>query len=177
MKKIILFLSIIMLSFGSVFADAVSDAKSHLDAVTNAQSEVIKTRWENSEQAKSAQMALDNAKNEYDRLTNPARLDSPSFVIPTNSLIPWMNLDAGDTTDRANRLLARIIQNMMIALGAISILIMTIWAWYMILYSWDDWMLSKWKSIFMAGIYAMLASLGSYYMVALISYILYKEYV
>jgi hypothetical protein len=88
MKKIILFFLVLAFSFGSVFADAVSDARNHLDAVTNARDEVIRAFGENSEQAKSAQMALDNAKNEYDRLTNPARLDSPAFTINTSNIIP-----------------------------------------------------------------------------------------
>jgi hypothetical protein len=84
-----------------------------------------------------------------------------------------MSLRWDDTTERTNNLLWVVIQNMMIALGAISILIMTVWAWYMVLHNWQDELLSKWKTIFMAGIYSMLVALGSYYLVALIRFILY----
>jgi hypothetical protein len=63
---------------------------------------------------------------------------------------------------------------MMIALGAISILIMIIWAWFMILHSWDDSMLSKWKSIFTWWIYAMVIALASYYLIAAVRFLLYN---
>jgi hypothetical protein len=62
---------------------------------------------------------------------------------------------------------------MMIGLGVISILIMTIWAWFMMLHSWDDSLLSKWKTIFTWWIYAVVIALASYYIIDLIKYLLY----
>jgi hypothetical protein len=80
-----------------------------------------------------------------------------------------------DTEERTDFILGKVIQNMMIALWALSILVMTIWAWFMILYNWQDEMLSRWKNIIMWWIYAMIAALGSYYLVAIIRYILYTN--
>jgi hypothetical protein len=79
-----------------------------------------------------------------------------------------------ETDDPADFILGQVIQNMMIALWALSILVMTIWAWFMILYNWQDEMLSRWKNIIMWWIYAMIAALGSYYLVAAIRFILYQ---
>lgn len=73
-----------------------------------------------------------------------------------------------------NRALGTIIQKLMIALWVISLLIMTIGAGYIILYRGEDEYLSKWKSIFIAGILALIVSLSSYYIINLISYILYR---
>ena len=63
----------------------------------------------------------------------------------------------------------------MIAIWAISLLVMTIWAWYMIFYHWQDELLSKGKSIFNAWIIALIVALSSYYIVSLVRLILYSN--
>jgi hypothetical protein len=72
-----------------------------------------------------------------------------------------------------NFALGTIIQKLMIGLGSLSVLIMTIWAWYIVLHNGQDELLNKWKSIFMSGIYAMAIALSSYYLITIVRYILY----
>ncbi len=73
---------------------------------------------------------------------------------------------------RANAFFADIIQKLMIWLGSVALLLMTIWAWFMILYHWEDSMLTKWKSIFSAGIISLVIALLSFYMVELVKYLI-----
>lgn len=100
-------------------------------------------------------------------------LTSPWFTIDLRTLFPSI-VQKDSTEDIANFLLGTIIQTMMKALWVIAVFVMTIWAWYMILHSWDDSLLSKWKEIFLWWVYAMVVALASYYLVALVRYLLYN---
>jgi hypothetical protein len=104
-------------------------------------------------------------------------LDEPNFEINVSwgdGLTPWkLWMEWESLEERANWILWTIMQRLMIALWVLSVLIMTIWAWYIILNNWQDELLSKWKSIFMAWIYAMLIALTSYYLIAIVRYMLY----
>ncbi len=103
-------------------------------------------------------------------------IDEESFMIETslfsdggkNLKVEW------DSKATINTVLGTLIQKLMIALWIVSLLIMTIGAGYMILYHGEDEYLSKWKSIFTAGIISLLVALSSYYIVNLVVYILYK---
>lgn len=100
-----------------------------------------------------------------------------SYKLETIKITPWMAPDSSYTTEQNfNFLLWTIIQKLMMVLWSISLFIMTIWTWYIILNAWQDELLSKWKTIVMSGIYALIVSIGSYYLVAILSYILYNEY-
>ncbi len=103
-------------------------------------------------------------------------LDKPSFVIETNDFSVWWSWLKTDWDSKAtiNDTLWTIIQKLMIGLGIFSLFIMTIWAWYMILYHGEDEFLSKWKSIFTAWILSLVIALSSYYIVNIIWYVLYK---
>ena len=101
-------------------------------------------------------------------------LTSPSFMVNSNDLFPWLNAPVSWSSNIANWFLWSIIQNMMVVLGTLSIFIMTIWAWYMILHTWQEEFLTRWKSIFMAWIYAMVIALSAYYLVAILRFILYS---
>lgn len=102
-------------------------------------------------------------------------LDKPSFVINT-----WLFSTSGEwlktweAKSTINGILGTIIQKLMIALWIIALFVMTIWAWYMILFRWEDEYLSKWKNIFIWWITALVVALSSYYLVNLVWYILYK---
>ena len=101
-------------------------------------------------------------------------ISSPKFEIPVSSLFPWTWAFSGGTTEQVvNRLLGTIIQKLMIALGSISLLIMTVGAGYMVMYHGQDELLSKGKSIFMSGVIALVVALSSYYLVAFVRYVLY----
>ena len=100
-------------------------------------------------------------------------LTSTNFSISVNDISPWIVSKWSNTWERINWLLWTVIQKMMIALWSLSILIMTVWGWYIVFHNWQDELLSKWKSIFMAWIYAMIIALSSYILVSVVRYILY----
>jgi len=102
-------------------------------------------------------------------------LTSSNFTINVDSISPWINAEGSNTQERVNWLLWKVIQNMMIALGTLSVLIMTVWSWYIILHNWQDELLSKWKSIFMAWVYAMIIALSSYLIIYIVRQILYSS--
>lgn len=103
-----------------------------------------------------------------------SNLASPWFMIDVWDISPWIKSPKSSSEDTMNWILWTIIQNMMIALWAISVLIMTIWAWFMILNSWDESLLTKWKTIFMSWVYAVVIALCSYYIVAVVRFLLYN---
>ena len=101
-------------------------------------------------------------------------IDKSNFKISVVDISPWLAVGWGTTKKNVDDFLWTTIQKMMIALWSVSFLIMTIWAWYMIIYTWQDELLSKWKSIFMSWIIALVAALSSYYLVAFLRYVLYN---
>lgn len=101
-------------------------------------------------------------------------LTSSWFTISVSDISPWIDAEWSDTEERINWLLWTIIQTMMIALWVLSVFIMTIWTWYIILHNWQDELLSKWKSIFMAWVYSMIIALSSYLIIYIVRQILYS---
>jgi hypothetical protein len=79
-----------------------------------------------------------------------------------------------DTKQNVNYALGTIIQTLMIALWSLALLIMTVGAGYIVLHHGQDELLSKWKSIFMSWVYALVVALSSYYLVAIFRYILFQ---
>lgn len=77
---------------------------------------------------------------------------------------------------KVNSLVLKVIGQAILALWVIAVLVMTIGAGYMILHWGDDSLLSKWKSIFMAGIYAMALALSSYLLIAIVRYLLFNSF-
>jgi hypothetical protein len=101
---------------------------------------------------------------------------SSDFTIDVWDITPWSNklIIKSDVKKTVNKVLWTTIQSLMIPLWAIALLIMTIWAWYMIFYHWQDELLSKWKSIFNSWLIALIIALSSYYIVSLVRFILYS---
>ena len=152
---------------------------------TNERHDIIVNNQKRNEQKSNEQKSIDKdrikkAQNEYNEAyTNHCKktwncIDKSSFKINVNHISPWIKVDAWAwSTETINIVFGIFIQKMMIALGSLSILIMTIGAGYMVIYSWQDELLSKWKSIFMSWIYAMTIALSSYYIISIIRWILY----
>ncbi len=126
------------------------------------------------EKLNSLQNSIKERKAEIDWLTDPSSLTSSNFSINTNTFSPVAH-HSGDTKQVVNFVLWTIIQKLMIAIWVISLLVMTIWAWYMIFYHWQDELLSKGKSIFNSWIIALIVALSSYYIVSLVRLILYSN--
>ena len=120
-----------------------------------------------------ANQAVDNATDAADCESWKDDLSNHCFEIQTNKLAPGLTIWGGSTKEKIDVLLGDIIQKLMIALWSLSFLIMTIWAWFMIMYNGQDELLSKWKTIFMSWIISMLVALCSYYLVSLVRFILY----
>lgn len=103
-------------------------------------------------------------------------LDQATFMIKTSLFAPgWKDIKEDWVTaqQNINSALWTIIEKLMIAFWILALLIMTVWAWYIIMYHGQDELLSKWKSIFTSGIIALVVALTSYYLVSLVRYILY----
>lgn len=103
---------------------------------------------------------------------------SPVFEIKVNTFSPGGDQFTTNSLSTKNKILlffTTTISKLMVALWVISLLIMSIWAGYMIFYHGQDEYLSKWKSIFMSGIIALIVALSSYYLVSLLRFILYKN--
>lgn len=101
-------------------------------------------------------------------------LNSPNYMFPTSEFVPggtfkWWK----DTQEKVENWLVKIIQNLMIPFWVLATIIMTIWAWYMVLHNWDDEMLNKWKKIFKMWIISIVIALSSYLLVELLKNLLY----
>ena len=105
-------------------------------------------------------------------------LNSEGFTITFSDIAPggtFVSDEGLETTNEVvNFVLGTIIQKLMIALGSLALIIMTIWAGYMILAHGQDELLSKWKSIFISGITSLVVALSAYYLVSFIRFILYS---
>lgn len=154
MKKIILLLllinSIFSLWFNSVFAD---------DSV-----------WPPTEQEQRMEQRKEDCARSWDCI------DQPTFMIDTSIFSPWWgDLKQGNSQDTINNVFLVVIQKLMIGIGLVSFLVIAIWAGYMLIYHGEDEYLSKWKSIVIGGIVALIVALVSYYLVDLLGYVLYTQ--
>lgn len=82
--------------------------------------------------------------------------------------------NSGNAIEDANFALGYIIEQLMLFIGWFSLLVMTIWAGYIIIHRGDDSSLSKWKEIFIAGALGLTVALLSYYMVSIVRYLIYS---
>ena len=113
-------------------------------------------------------------KNEQKKIEWKLDINTEYFMLNVNDFSPgWEWLIKNNAKATINTTLWTFIQKLMIALWSLALLIMTIWAWYMIIYNWQDEILSKWKSIFTSGIISLLVALTWYYIINLIRFLLY----
>jgi len=104
-------------------------------------------------------------------------LTSKDFELHVGKITPWAGwiLWAEWTAvDGANNALTIIIQQLMTFIWGLSLLVMSIGAWFMILHRWDDSSLSKWKDIFMAWVIGLTVALLSYLMVSTLRFLIYS---
>ncbi len=108
---------------------------------------------------------------------SPNDISKTSFQINVNEFTPGDNKLAGTSggsKEVVNNVLANLINKMIVAMGVIALFIMTIGAGYMIIYHGQDEFLSRWKSIFVAGLISLAVALSAGMIVNLMSYFLYK---
>lgn len=102
-------------------------------------------------------------------------LASPNYMFQTWDLVPWWVFKWWTTKKRVEWWLLTIIYKIMVPLWAFALLIITIWAWYMILSNWNEEILNNWKKIFKIWIFAIVIALSSYLLVELLKYLLYAS--
>jgi len=97
-----------------------------------------------------------------------------SFQINVGNFIPgWSSFIESNAEDTVNNVLLTVLEKLLIVFWAFAVLIMTIWAGYMIIYHGQDEFLSKWKSTFMSGIIALAVALSAGVIVRLFALLLY----
>jgi ABC-type multidrug transport system fused ATPase/permease subunit len=115
------------------------------------------------------------AKTNYDN-SEESKDDFSSiwFNLSVWDLFPWTRYTDKNSsvTEKANMFFADIIQKLMIWLGSLALLIITIWAWFMIFYHWEDSLLTKWKSIFSAWIISLIIALMSFYIIEFVKFLI-----
>jgi hypothetical protein len=100
---------------------------------------------------------------------------STGFIIDTSLFSPWGTefLWQGTAEETINLVLGTIVRRLMVALWIISLLIMSIGAWFMILYWGKDENLTKWKTILKMWFIALFIALSSYTIISIVIFILY----
>lgn len=130
------------------------------------------TQAENQKQEENQKQAENQTQED---IPEKDKFDSPEFEIPVTEFSPlWVGIAKGASTEaQANSILASIIRFLMILIWSCSLLVMTVGGWYMIVYHGNDEFLSRWKTIFWAGASGLAVALFSYYLVDLVSKLVY----
>lgn len=84
------------------------------------------------------------------------------------------NIDWSTLEDKTNNLLIQVIEILMVAIWVIALFVVSVWAWYMIIYNWNEEFLKKWRNMIYTGFLALFIALSSYYLMNLVRYILYS---
>ena len=100
-------------------------------------------------------------------------ITSPNFTIPVWTFWSTELIDDDTAWGTINNVLMTVLEKLILVFGACAIFIMTIWAGYMIIYHGQDEFLSKWKSIFMSWIIALVVALSAWIIVRLFTFLLY----
>ncbi len=128
------------------------------------------------DEIKEAQKKLEKAHKAACKASKSC-LEDESFEITVADVVPGWVFDSSKwetMKQRTNWILWTIIEKLIIALWVISVLIMTVgWA-YMILHSWQEGLLWKWKDLFMWWVYAMVIALSSYFIMAIVRYLIFN---
>lgn len=98
-----------------------------------------------------------------------------SFEINVGDFTPGGTSFIGDNSEETiDNVLVNILEKLLIVFGALAVLIMTIGAWYMIMAHGQDEFITRWKSIFISWVIALVIALSSGVLVQLFAYILYS---
>lgn len=102
------------------------------------------------------------------------KLKDSDFMINTNAFVPWNKFNEWLTIEKKlQNWLWTIIQRLMVPFWVLAVLVMVIWAGFMILSNGNDETLNKWKKIFKMSIFSLCLALSSYVAVELLKYALY----
>lgn len=109
--------------------------------------------------------------------TSNTGFTSTGFMIDTGKFTIWNIEVSPDATaeQTLNQTLWTIIQKLMIGLWIVAFVVLVIGAGFMILAGWQDEYANRGKSIFTAGITALIVALSSYYLVALVRFLVFDR--
>lgn len=101
-------------------------------------------------------------------------ITTSNFVIEVKNIVPgWTFSSSKSIESRMNDGILTIIQKLMIPFWILAVLVMSIWAWFIVLHNWQDELLDKWKRIFKMWIFSICLALSSYLIIELVKYIVY----
>jgi len=150
-KKILLALSILMLGFS--FSYAPVSAEQWVPTAPTAEEF-------NKQQQKNNDISSENFQINVWNIT------------PTDASGLTNNWGA-NSEDLIQNTLGLIIEKLITAFWVLSLLVMTIGAWFMIIYHGQDELLTRWKSIFSYGLISLAVALSAWLLVNFVSYLLY----
>lgn len=95
---------------------------------------------------------------------------NPSTFSPSTSTLIW----SSDMSWTVTEILIKVIDILIIAFWVLALLVMTIWAWYMIIYHGQEEFLSKWKTIFNAWLISLIIAFSAWMIISFINYLIYN---
>lgn len=98
------------------------------------------------------------------------------FTIEVSDYTPMWKWTIGGSTlsEKAKELSDLVIDVLMVPIGVIALLIISIWAGYMIFYNWKEEFLTKWRSMIFTWFLALFIALCSAYIIKAVLYMLYS---
>lgn len=131
--------------------------------------------WTTTEVPRQEWSAPKSSSTQFNCTPGKDSLCSDQFMIPTSKFSPgWAGLNKSTSKATINWFMTTLIKKLMVALWSLALLIMVVWAGFMMFAMGKDDNLNKWKTIFKAWIIALVIALSSYFMVSFLSYILYS---
>ena len=103
-------------------------------------------------------------------------LSKKEFTMDVKDFTPfWKDIigTSDGTTKTINTALELAMKNMIVIFWVLALWVMTIGGWFMIFNSWDEWLRTKGKTMFMWGVISLAIALSSGIIVQLVRYILY----
>lgn len=102
-------------------------------------------------------------------------ISDSNFTIDVGTITPTdtTKLQWQTSSKNIEALWTTVITKLITAFWVLSLLVMTIWAWFMIIYHGQDELLTRWKSIFSYGLISLVVALSAWFLVNFVSYLLY----
>ncbi len=174
MKKIFLILTLMFFSFWSlnVFAwDSTTNTNTNKTTDNKTTEEEKQNRFEkkNKECEWKWWSNTDWTACTTDDITNSNFQFDTSFLRIKEWTQTWAT-----STEKLNYWIWTLIEKLMIWLSILALVLMTIWAWFMITSMWDDQKLSTWKNILKAWIMWLVIALMAYPIMSLVRFVLYR---
>lgn len=113
--------------------------------------------------------------SQFYEVKGSSNFSDPWFTIETKKITPiWKwNVEWSTLKEKAADLSRTVIDVLMIPIWVIALLIISVWAWYMIIYNWKEEFLTKWRNMITTWFLALFIALSSAYIIKAVIYIIY----